>query len=273
MLNSEIELLPFLKWAGGKRWLAPHLAELAPKSYKRFMEPFLGSGAAFFALQPASAILSDLNEDLINCYVTIRDDWQAVYELLERHDEQHNEQHYYRVRNMRPRSAPQRAARFIYLNRTCWNGLYRVNLDGQFNVPIGTKEAVVLDSDDFEATAHALQAAKVTCCDFEQALDCASSDDFVFVDPPYTVRHNYNGFIKYNEKLFSWDDQRRLHDAAARAAARGAKVLITNANHPSVRELYSDFPRLSSLSRKSILAADSEHRSTVSELLIQSWHS
>lgn len=268
---SDAESVPFLKWAGGKRWLVPRIQKLAPENYKRFIEPFLGSGAAFFALESQSAILSDTNADLINCYVAIRDEWQAVEDLLEEHQASHEHDYYYWMRDQKFRGRAQRAAQFIYLNRTCWNGLYRVNLKGEFNVPIGTKSAVVMDDDDFEWTSALLGGCQLVCCDFETTIDRAGEGDFVFVDPPYTVRHNFNGFIKYNEKIFSWADQVRLKKALVRAVQRGAKVLLTNANHPSIVDLYKDFPRRSAVSRMSVLSGDAEYRSKVEELLIRSW--
>lgn len=220
---------------------------------------------------PEKAILSDLNPELMDCYIAVRDEWQRVEMLLQEHHDKHSLEYYYEMRGKKFRSAAPKAARFIYLNRTCWNGLYRVNLKGKFNVPIGTKTAVVLSSDNFEMTASLLRRAELACCDFEETLERAQKNDFVFADPPYTVRHNSNGFIKYNEKLFSWADQVRLRDAVVRATDRGAKVLVTNANHPSVRKLYKDFSSKNSLSRQSILAADAKFRSKTSELLIQCW--
>ena len=211
----------FLKWAGGKRWLAPRIRKLIPQTYNRYIEPFLGSGATFFALEPKeSKSLSDINVDLINSYVAVRDHWHRVQRLLEVHHASHDEEYYYLVRDTRFRGPVQRAAQFIYLNRTCWNGLYRVNLRGRFNVPIGTKSAVVMDTDDFEWTSSLLETAILSCCDFESTIDLASKNDFIFVDPPYTVRHNMNGFIKYNEKLFSWADQNL---AAGRAGSCGSE--------------------------------------------------
>jgi len=194
-----------------------------------------------------------------------------VQRLLEQHHAAHCRDHYYLIRDTKFSGPVQRAAQFIYLNRTCWNGLYRVNLEGQFNVPIGTKTSVIMDTDDFEWTSDLLKTSELTCCDFEITIDRASKDDFIFVDPPYTMRHNMNGFIKYNEKLFSWADQIRLRDALQRAVRRGAKTLATNANHPSVKQLYQDFPELMPISRMSVLSGSVRHRSKVDELLIRSW--
>lgn len=271
MALSEIDATPFLKWAGGKRWLTSKVYELAPSSYNRYIEPFLGSGAVYFALEPKRSILSDINPALINCYTAIRDQWQTVQRLLEEHHAYHCSKYYYLIRKTTFRTPAKRAAQFIYLNRTCWNGLYRVNFNGQFNVPIGTKTAVVMDTDDFEWTSELLKAADVVCCDFETTIDRASQNDFIFVDPPYTARHNMNGFVKYNEKLFSWADQIRLHNALMRAVQKGAHVLVTNANHSSVKKLYKNFPRHTPISRRSVLAGDPAFRSEIDELMIRSW--
>lgn len=164
-----------------------------------------------------------------------------------------------------------RAARFIYLNRTCWNGLYRVNLSGRFNVPLGTKTNVLLPTDNFIHASRALTDASLQSCDFERTIDRAGRGDFIFADPPYTVRHNNNGFIKYNQQIFSWDDQIRLRDSLWRAHLRGAKVLLTNANHTSVVQLYEDFPVVQALGRNSLLSADTQYRGSVEELLVRSW--
>lgn len=156
-------ITPFLKWAGGKRWLVPELPRLIPAYIGTYFEPFLGSGAAFFSLRPHRAVLSDSNAELIDVYFTIAREAKEVSRLLRFHHRQHCEQHYYKVRASKPRRMATKAARFIYLNRVCWNGLYRVNKQGEFNVPIGTKTSVILDSDDFEAVAKLLLGKKLLC--------------------------------------------------------------------------------------------------------------
>ena len=264
-------LLPFLKWAGGKRWFAERCMHLIPEKFERYIEPFLGSGAMFFALRPKQAILSDLNDDLINCYRALRDAPTAIAEMLTAHQAEHSEDHYYKVRAEKPDEPVMRAAWFLYLNRTCWNGLYRVNRKNEFNVPIGTKMAVVLDSDDFAASSRILQGVELENRDFEQTLAAAGAGDFVFVDPPYTVKHNFNGFVKYNDKIFSWADQVRLRDAVVDAAERGASVLITNANHASIREIYSGVGCMDVVRRASVLAANSKHRVQTDELVVRTW--
>jgi len=262
------KVLPFLKWAGGKRWIAEELGLEGVDVKGRYIEPFLGSGAVFFCLHPARAILSDSNEELIRTYQALKDNWMAVYEELEVHHRNHSSVYYYKIRSKTPETEHEVAARFIYLNRTCWNGLYRVNLRGEFNVPIGTKDSVLLDSDDFQAVSRRLKNATLLASDFEEVIDSATAGDLIFADPPYTVRHNLNGFVKYNERLFSWDDQIRLRDALLRAKARGAQVLATNADHSSVSELYAGHFDVSRVSRFSAISSSSVTRGRYSELVI-----
>lgn len=262
-------VIPFLKWAGGKRWLARDYRSLFPLSNRdRYVEPFLGSGAVFFSLLPQRALLNDVNAELIHTYSVLKDDWAAVVALLRRHQGKHCADYYYQMRASAPKSRAERAARFLYLNRTCFNGLYRVNRKGQFNVPLGTKTAVLMESDDFEAVARALRAVELVSADFEQIIDTCGENDFVFADPPYTVKHNNNGFVKYNERLFSWSDQERLKAALHRAADRGARVLVSNADHPSIRELYSGWD-VETLYRHSVMASESIRRRRTSEVVIR----
>lgn len=262
-------LAPFLKWAGGKRWLAAGRHELLKAPRGRYIEPFLGSGAIFFSMRPKKAILSDMNADLINAFAAIAEDWRAVERRLWGHHRKHSEDYYYAIRASKPRSTAARAARFIYLNRTCWNGLYRVNRKGDFNVPMGTKSTVVMDTDDFEAAAKLLQGAELSCGDFERQIDLALEGDLVFADPPYTVKHKFNGFVKYNETLFAWQDQERLCQALRRAKGRGAQIILTNADHESIRELYSDGFEIFEASRYSSIAGRGGTRGQYSELIIR----
>ena len=261
---------PFLKWPGGKRWFVANHSELLPENYNRYIEPFLGGGSVFFHLRPAQAILSDINAELITTYEAIRDEWEALKERLAGHQSRHEGNYYYTVRESSPRLTVTKAARLLYLNRTCFNGIYRVNLKGEFNVPKGTKDAVVLETDDFEGVAALLSNADIRNSDFEAVIDEAQMDDLIFADPPYTVRHNINGFLKYNECLFSWDDQVRLADALERARTRGAKVVATNANHSSIRELYRGRGfTLKTVSRFSSISANASSRKQFEELVIR----
>ena len=194
---------PFLKWAGGKRWLVEKQLSPIPIKFKRFCEPFLGSGAMLFHLEPKSAIISDINTELIETYRAIATDWESVYKVLLQYDKKHCKEFYYKIRSISPRKSFLKAARFIYLNRTCWNGLYRVNRKGEFNVPKGTKDRVILSTDKFKDVSDLLKRCSIQNSDFSSIIDETQKDDFLFVDPPYTIKHNNNGFIKYNENIFS----------------------------------------------------------------------
>ena len=265
-----VNLLPFLKWAGGKRWFVSKYMSLFPSSYNRYIEPFLGSAAVYFHLQPQSAILSDINKDLIETYIAIKDDWENVYNLLKQHHRKHGKEYYYKIRSSKPRTISSRAARIIYLNRTCWNGLYRVNVKGEFNVPIGSRSNVTLDTDNFANIANLLKNTKLLQSDFEEVINQAQQHDLLFVDPPYTVKHTNNGFIKYNENLFHWDDQVRLSQCLIRAIERGAHIIHTNADYSSIRNLYENHFNIMSVKRNSTLAATSYHRGQCKELIIRS---
>lgn len=262
-------VIPFLKWAGGKRWLVAKSPELFDIPFTRYVEPFLGSGAVFFHLAPKRSVLTDRNSELITTYSAIRDDWRAVWTRLRRHHRHHSKDYYYQLRSSTPRSPAGIAARLIYLNRTCWNGLYRVNLSGAFNVPIGTKTDAIYETDCFESVSQMLKSASLKSCDFSKTLDNTGDGDFVFVDPPYTVRHDNNGFIKYNDSLFSWEDQERLRDAVVDSRARGARVLVTNASHPSIEKLYRGIGQHVRLSRSSVIAGASEFRGPCHEMAIK----
>ena len=270
-VDSNMTLLPFLKWAGGKRWFVQKHADLLPHSFNRYIEPFLGGGSVFFHLKPAKSLLGDTNPDLIAAYHGIQENWKGVVRSLKSHDRNHSEAYYYSVRDRHPKKVVTRAARMIYLNRTCFNGIYRVNLRGEFNVPRGSRDSVIFESDRFNEIAVLLANAEIRLSDFEALIDEAGKDDFIFADPPYTVRHNLNGFVKYNETLFSWQDQERLAAALIRAQARGASIVVTNANHSSIRKLYRGKGfRIITTSRFSSISANSVHRRQYDELIIVS---
>lgn len=262
-----MKLKPFLKWAGGKRWLTEHPNFQIPDFSGKYIEPFLGGGAVFFDLRPNKAILSDLNPKLINAYICIRDQPKTIKNLLKIYQHKHSREFYYEERARKRRLPHTQAAQFIYLNRTCWNGLYRENLNGDFNVPIGSKNRVLFEFDDFDATGLALEGADIRCSDFEETINEAESGDLVFIDPPYTTAHNLNGFIKYNQKIFNWDDQIRLKISIERALHRGAQIILTNANHESIHALYRDIGKETKLNRYSVIAGSINHRKSTSESL------
>lgn len=265
-------ILPFLNWAGGKRWLVQRYNNLFPTDYKTYIEPFLGSGAVFFSIQPKKSILSDTNSDLVNTYCTIKNDYKRVFKLLKFHHKNHSKHYYYNIRKAKLRSKYSKAARFIYLNRTCWNGLYRVNLKGEFNVPIGTKKNAILGTDNFYVIAKLLNNSKIISTDFQKVIDEAEKNDFLFVDPPYTVKHKNNGFLKYNEILFKWEDQIRLHHSLLRANKRKVKIFLTNACHESIIDLYKNNFDINIVHRKSIISGKTCFRKDCEELIIKNFN-
>lgn len=258
---------PFIKWAGGKRWILNDPNFTLPPFDGRYIEPFLGGGAVFFHLAPEAAILSDINVRLVETYQAIKSDWQKVISALEEMQENHSTDFFYLERGRTRDLLHDRAAQFLYLNRTCFNGLYRENLRGQFNVPIGTKSSVLMADDDFAQASRILAGASLSACDFEETLSEARKGDLVFIDPPYTTAHNVNGFIKYNQKIFSWEDQQRLQRCVAAAKDRGAKILLTNADHDSIHNLYAELGSPKILGRASVISGSAGARTKTTEVL------
>jgi DNA adenine methylase len=268
MSDGFVRPQPFLKWAGGKRWLAPRLVQAYDLSNSSYIEPFLGGGAICLALAPSRGLVSDANEELINCYKMITCEPRAVEAGISDYQKHHSEEFYYHVRSSEPVDDLCRAVRFLYLNRACFNGIYRVNKLGKFNVPKGSKDKVYFPTDDFVAVSKVLRRLDIKTQDFEVSIDAAQKGDYLFVDPPYTVKHNKNGFVRYNEKLFSWADQERLALAIGRACARGARAIVTNADHPSVRELYDGISAAYyPISRHSVIGGPRETRSQITEAI------
>ena len=270
MKTGQTELqnkgLPFLKWTGGKRWLASEIEAIAPAQYGRYIEPFLGGGAVFFHLRPWPASLSDINGDLINAYRQVRDDVNGVIDRLRRFRIDPDE--YLNVRDSVPRRPITRAVRFLYLNRTAFNGIYRVNREGRFNVPFGCKPGTVLcDEAILRSASKSLQNRKLSVCDFKDAIDAAEAGDFVYADPPYTTKHDNNGFQRYNEVIFSWEDQVRLADCCRRAKKRGVQVIVSNANHSPILELYRGF-RSKIVDRSSLISGPIHGRGKTVEAVV-----
>lgn len=268
-MNADNQpVLPFLKWAGGKRWLVRKLRPLLESGFRNYFEPFLGGGAVLLSVRPQFGVASDINNELVNCYNQIKKYPKEITFRLSGYQTKHSDEFYYHVRDLDPIDEIERAVRFIYLNRACFNGIYRVNKNGRFNVPRGTKETIVFEGEDFELIASALMGVDVLQSDFESVIERASSEDLVFVDPPYTTKHNKNGFVRYNEKMFTWSDQERLASAVERAFRRGSKVIVTNADHPSVRNLYSEISAAYvPVARYSIVGGPKETRSKITEAI------
>lgn len=260
----------FLKWAGGKRWLVNKEKDRLPTEYNRYIEPFLGGGSVFFHMSPDVAIVSDVNQELINTYIAVRDNVDEVYRTLNIHARKHSKQYYYRVREMAPRTNHTLAARMIYLNKACFNGIYRVNKAGKFNVPFGTRTELKFEHDNLVESSIALQGAEILCQDFEETVNMAQVNDFLFCDPPYAVIDEDNRFVSYNADVFSWDDQIRLANSLIRAKNRGVKILMTNVDHPAVRSLYEneDGFILDTVQRQCFIAGNTEGRKAYHELIV-----
>lgn len=262
---------PFLRWAGSKQRLLGQIVPRLPLRFRTYFEPFLGAGSLFFLLEPPNAILSDTNLELVNTYRAVRDDPNKVLCHLEDYDPLDRDE-YYKIRDSESQGRFRDAAKFIYLNRACWNGLYRVNSQGKFNVPYGAPSSSnIVDPGVLLACSKALSRPGVELVhgDFELAIKDRSAGDLVFLDPPYVTGHNNNGFIDYNEKLFSWSDQERLASIASDLHALGVHVLITNAHHSDLLDLYPSFS-FDILSRHSTLAGKASRRKATEEVLM--WH-
>lgn len=254
---------PLIKWPGGKRALVGSILQFIPKKFGTYFEPFFGGGAVFFALQPSSAVLSDANEELINAYTQVRDNPQALAHALR--SLKNSEHDYYKIRATAPRTELHKAARLIYLTRLSFNGIHRVNLRGEFNVPYGYKtHLTTIDEEHLYLASSALRDAKLMAGDFEANTRDASKGDVIYFDPPYTVAHGLNGFVKYNERIFSWSDQERLAEYARTLANRGCRVIVSNADHESIHALYCGF-RCHIIKRPSVIAASSSHRRQITE--------
>lgn len=268
--NATNETTPFLKWAGGKQWLVPCLKPLLNSISGKYIEPFLGGGSVFLCIRPRNAWLSDWNRELVDTYLAIKSDSETVIRQLQRFS--FTKECYERVRKSKPRSAAGKAARLIYLNRTCWNGLYRVNRRGDFNVPMGSFDSGpnFVVADRLKAAQKALRGVRISCQDFEKACKNAAAGDTVYLDPPYTVVHKNNGFLRYNERVFSWEDQVRLAKLAKSLKEKGCKVIVSNADHGSIKKLYGEF-YITKVGRKSLVAGEISKRCPITELLITSF--
>jgi DNA adenine methylase len=262
-------LKPLLKWPGGKRFLAPLISEqFVASRARRYVEPFAGGAAVLFEIEPKRALISDTNSELMNLYAVVRDQTAQLLARLRKF--QNSETEYYRVRSSRPRSAIERAARAYYLQRLSFNGIYRENLAGEFNVPYGQKRHLAcFDKVEILGAAAVLARCHLSAQDFRVTLSRVGEGDFVYIDPPYTVTHNDNGFIKYNSRLFSWKDQIDLAQEATSAARRGAHITVSNANHHEVKRLYRAF-KYDEVVRTSKIAASSWARRKISEALFVS---
>jgi DNA adenine methylase len=262
---------PFLKWAGGKTHLLPVLRRCMPTSFGRYFEPFLGGGAMFFSLCPRNASLSDSNEDLIQCYQTVRDRPEEVTQHVRNLPV--NEKEFYRIRAMRPEdlSDVARAARFIYLNKTCFNGLYRVNKQGHFNTPFGhLKRVTLVDALNLKAVSTALAKATVRCVDYRAMLQPAAAGDFIYMDPPYLPIGKYSDFKRYTKEQFYESDHRKLAEVFRDLAKRGCFVLLSNSHHEKIARLFAGYYQ-ATVSVPRYVNCKGQGRGKINELLISNY--
>jgi len=237
---------PIVKWAGGKTQLLKHYTRLFPTEFNRYFEPFLGGGAVFFhlvAINPSlRAFLSDSNVELINCYNMVKNELPSVIRHLKKH--KNEKDHFYKVRalDVADLTPAERAARLIFLNKTCFNGLYRVNRKGQFNVPFGKYEnPKICDEINLRAAERALCNTKITTANFEAVVSQAKKGDFVYLDPPYQPLSTTSSFTGYTRNSFGEEDQVRLANAFRKLTDKGCYAMLSNSDTPFIRELYDDF--------------------------------
>ena len=266
---------PFLKWAGGKARLIQQYIPYFPTYFKTYYEPFVGGGSVFFYLherQAAKAFLTDINAELITTYRCVRDDVEKLIDLLKEHQLQHSKDYYYRIRTTIESTELKKAARLIYLNKTCFNGLYRENSKGEFNVPMGRyKKPNICDLSNLRLASVALQSAEIEIRSFEKVLNHASnSEDFVYFDPPYYPVSTTSNFTSYSRYAFNENEQYRLRDVFVELAQRGVKVMLSNSDTSFIRNLYKDFHIHTILARRAI-NSNAKKRGKINELLVTSY--
>lgn len=267
--------LPFLKWAGGKQRLLIQYQPFLPAraEVSSYFEPFIGSAALFFHWQPEQAILSDRNEKLIELYCLVRDDVDGVIDALQPH--RNEADYYYQIRAQEPEQLPavQRAARLIYLNKTCYNGLYRENSRGEFNVPFGRyKNPTICDEARLRAASQALHSVELVAADFEEVVTQAQAGDFLYFDPPYAPLNATSSFTSYNRYGFTADDQKRLAATVKRLDARGCQVMVSNSSAPLIYKLYAgNGYHIQAIQARRNINSKADRRGPVRELLITNY--
>lgn len=269
------ETYPIVKWVGGKRQLMFELLKNMPKSHNRYFEPFIGGGALFFELQPENAYISDMNEELINLYSVVRDN---VYELIsDLNKHEISKEYFLEIRNLdrtseyKNLSNVQRASRFIYLNRTCFNGLYRVNSQGQFNVPFGNyKNPRIVDENNLLNCSELLKNTEIKCADFSEILTKVKKGDFVYFDPPYVPLNETSSFTSYTKDGFDMDMQFKLRDICDELDSMGVKFMLSNSDTKFVNELYSNY-EIKKVFASRAVNANAEGRGKITEVLVRNY--
>lgn len=262
---------PFLKWAGGKTQLLPELLRRVPGEFSRYIEPFVGGGALFFALGHRDAVLCDANPELINCYEVVRDSVDDLMSLLTDHVNEADYFYQLRASNLDDMSAIERASRFIFLNRTCFNGLYRVNARGQFNTPFGRyTNPRICDETALRSASEALVDARLVLGDYRVALAEATVGDFVYLDPPYVPVSKHADFKRYTKDQFREADQLELAVEFRRLADLGCHVMLSNSWHPLVEELYAGYT-IDIVEARRLVNCDASKRGPVQEAIVRNY--
>jgi DNA adenine methylase len=263
----QIKPKPFLRWAGGKRWLLNEISELVNiNQFNSYHEPFIGGGSVFFHLNPENASISDSNAELINAYEQVKNNVELVIDLLQ--EFKNTEEFYYKIRMQKFENEIEEAAKFIYLNQTSFNGIFRVNLKGEYNVPFGHRIKHKIDYENLRNAGDSLKNASIFSEDFHNTIDNVKSGDLIFLDPPYTVAHNKNGFIQYNQKIFSLEDQYRLRQYIQNLKEVGAFYIMTNAAHAAIKDIFSNGDKMFELQRASLVGGKNAKREKYSELIL-----
>lgn len=265
-MKLDKDVKPFLRWAGGKTWLIRDLSKIVNDNfvYNNYHEPFIGGGAMFLSLiHPKKVYLSDMNTDLINTYICIKNNPDKVISFLKTYE--NTEQFYYELRSKITDNEYEKAAQFIYLNQTSYNGLYRVNKKGEYNVPYGHRSKNFLEEEKLKKISCLLKSTNIKCGDFEIFKNEIEKNDLVFLDPPYTVSHNNNGFIKYNQQLFSLEDQVRLSKYIDYIKSVGGYYILTNAAHNEIDKIFDKGDRKLILRRPSLIGGKQSLRKYIEE--------
>lgn len=269
------ETYPIVKWVGGKRQLMFELLKNMPENYNRYFEPFIGGGALFFELQPDNAYISDMNEELINLYQVVRDNVGELITDLQKHDI--SKEYFMEIRNIDRTeeyenwSDVKKASRFIYLNRTCFNGMYRVNSKGEFNVPFGHyKNPRILDENNLINCSNLLQRTEIKHADFSEILKKVKKDDFVYFDPPYVPLSETSSFTSYTKDGFDMDMQFKLRDVCDELDTMGVKFLLSNSDTKLVNELYENY-NIKKVFASRQINANADGRGKITEVLVRNY--
>lgn len=269
------ETYPIVKWVGGKRQLMFELIKNMPKSYNRYFEPFIGGGALFFELQPEQAYISDMNEELINLYSVVRDNVYELIKDLSKHEV--SKEYFLEIRNIdrteqyTELSDVERASRFIYLNRTCFNGMYRVNSQGQFNVPFGHyKNPRIIDENNLLNCSELLKKTEIKCADFSEILTKVKKGDLVYFDPPYVPLNDTSSFTSYTKDGFDINMQFKLRDVCDELDNKGVKFMLSNSDTNLVNELYVNYEIKKVFASRQI-NANADGRGKITEVLVRNY--